>query len=141
MASSFSQEQQQQQAGMITPVPRFIILLATVEWKPNNYLPLLNLPQEKTYFQEAKNFLLTSPIRKALFINIPANKDLLGNNSSCPREDKEGKHRGKHSGLHFNLPTLREILEFTPRPADTKVYDPLPTHEELFQFLDDVHYA
>ena len=75
MASSSAQER----SGVTTPVPRFLVEFDKVEMKPNNHLPLLTIPKGKEYFMEARNFLLSSPAKKALMLNIPAVKTLLLN--------------------------------------------------------------
>ena len=46
MASSSVQER----SGVITPVPHFIVEFEKVEMKPNNFLPLLNIPKGKEYY-------------------------------------------------------------------------------------------
>ena len=58
-------------------MPRFILTLKQVEWKPNNHLPLVNLLADNSYFQDARNLLLNGPLKKAFTINIPPNKVLL----------------------------------------------------------------
>ena len=55
MASSSAQER----SGVITPVPHFIVDFEKVEMKPNNFLPLLNIPMGKEYYLEARNFLVS----------------------------------------------------------------------------------
>ena len=50
-----------------------------LEMKPNNHLPLLNIPKDKAYFMEARNFLLSGPARTALTLNIPVVQELLFN--------------------------------------------------------------
>ena len=80
MASSSSQ----QRSGVTTPVPRFLVNYDEVEMKPNNHLPLLNIPKDKAYFMEAKNFLLSSPAKTALTLNIPAIQTLLFNLWATP---------------------------------------------------------
>ena len=58
-------------------VPEYVLLYNEVTWKPTNHLPLLTLPEGKTYFQDARNLLINGPYKKALTLNIPANKELL----------------------------------------------------------------
>ena len=57
MASSSVQER----SGLVTPVPRFLVEVDKVEIKPNNFLPLLNIPKGKEYYLEARNFLISGP--------------------------------------------------------------------------------
>ena len=103
MASS--SHEQQQPAGDITPVARFINPLATVEWKANNYLPLVNLPKEKSYFQDARNLLMAEPIKKALTINVLANRDLLfdfwATALVIQEKTKKGNSMENGSRIHF----------------------------------------
>ena len=59
MAATSSQEQQQ--TSDIILVPLFVLTMVTVERKPINYLPLINLSADKEYFQDARNLLLNNP--------------------------------------------------------------------------------
>ena len=77
-------------SGVNYPVPRYIIPFKKVKWKLNNYLPLLNIPKGKEYFEEARQFLLLGLAKKALILNIPPNKKLifmsLGHCFGCYRD-------------------------------------------------------
>ena len=73
MASSSSQ----QRSGVNTPVPIFLVEFKEVEMKSNNHLPLLTLPNNKSYFMEARNFVLSGPAKTALTLNIPSVQSLL----------------------------------------------------------------
>ena len=69
MATSSSQQREE--------VPEYVLQYNEVTWKPTNHLPLLTIPESKSYFQDARNLLLSSPCKTALSLNIPANKELL----------------------------------------------------------------
>ena len=75
MASSSSQ----QRSEVTTPVTRFLVDYNEVEMKPNNHLPLLTIPNDKPYFMEARNFLLSGPAKTAITLNILAVQTLLYN--------------------------------------------------------------
>ena len=75
MASSSAQER----SGVTTPVPRFLVEFDKVEMKPNNHLPLLNIPKGKEYYLEARNLLVSGPAKIALMMNVPIVKSLLFN--------------------------------------------------------------
>ena len=69
MATSSSQQAEE--------VPEYVLQYDEVTRKPTNHLPLLTIPEGKTYFQDARNLLLSSPCKTALTLSIPANKELM----------------------------------------------------------------
>ena len=75
MATSSAQER----SGVTTPVRRFLVEFDKVDMKPNNHLPLLNIPKSKEYYLEARNFLVSGPAKTALMLNIPVVQSLLFN--------------------------------------------------------------
>ena len=75
MASSSAQLR----SGVTTLVARFLVEFDEVEMKPNNHLPLLNIPKDKAYLMEGRNFLLSGPAKTAPTLKIPVVKTLLFN--------------------------------------------------------------
>ena len=123
-------------------------LLNKVEMKPNNHLPLLTIPNGKEYFMEARNFLLSGPAKTALTLNIPAVQSLLFNlwattlvvTSETPKGVKYEYVSAflpyktddiKLEEFSFTLKDFRDVLQFPAKPADTKVYESLPTETQL----------
>ena len=140
MASSSAQLR----SVVTTPLPRFLVEYDEVEMKPNNHLPLLKIPKEKTYFKEARNFLLSGPAKTTLTLNIPVVQTLLFNLWDTAlvvtRETAKGKKYEYVSGFlpsktdntkmeefSFTLRDFRDVLKFPAKPANTKVYESLPT--------------
>ena len=142
-------------SSVITPVPRSVVDFDEVEMKWNNHLPLLIIPRGKEYFMEARNFLLSGPAKTALTLNIPAVKMLLFNLWATAlvvtgETAKETKYKyvsgflpskADHTKLEefsFTLRDFRDVLKFPAKPADTKVYETLPSEAQLIDFLDQI---
>ena len=153
MASSSAQER----SGVTTPVPRFLVEFDKVEMKPNNHLPLLNIPKGKEYFLEARNFLVLGPGKTALTLNIPAVQKLLFNlwatalvvAGETPKGTKYKYISGflpsksdetKLEEFSFTLRDFKDVLRFPAKPADTNAYESLPTKAQLVDFLDEIVY-
>ena len=133
MASSSVQER----SGVITPVPHFLVDVNKMEIKPNNFLPLLNIPKGKEYYLEARNFLISGPARTALMLSVPAVKSLLFNlwatalvvAGETPKGVKYEYVIGflpsktddtKLEEFSLTLRDFRDVLRFPAKPADTK---------------------
>ena len=142
MASSSVQER----SGVITPVPQnFVVEVDKIEMKPNNFLPLLNIPKGKEYYLEA-NFLISGPAKTALMLSVPAVKSLFFNLwatalvvagetqkgikyeyfSSIKYEYVSGflpskTNDTKLEEFSFTLRDFRDVLRFPAKPADTSV--------------------
>ena len=139
------------------PVPRLGVDFDEVEMKPNNHLPLLTILKGKEYFMEARNFLLSGPAKTALTLNIPAIQALLFNlwatalvvNGKTTKGMKyeyvsgflpSKSNHTKREEFSFTLRYLRDVLKFPAKPADTKVYETLPSKAQLIEFLDEIDY-
>ena len=139
MASSSAER-----SGVTTPVPRFLVEFNKVEMKPNNHLPLLTIPNGKEYYMEARNFLLSSPAKTAVTLNIRVVQSLLFNLWATALVVTGETPKGvqyeyvsaflpsktddtKLEEFSFTLRDFRDVLQFPAKPADTKVYESLRT--------------
>ena len=98
-----------------------------------------------------------APMNKSLTINIPPNRALLFNfwatalviqgvtkkcnkyeyvQSFIPSRDDPLKLEL----FEFTLTDFRALMEFPPKPANSKTYDPLPAEEKMISFLDEINY-
>ena len=136
IASSSAQER----SDVTTPVPRFLVEFDKVEMKPNNHLPLLNIPKGMEYYLEARNFLVSGPAKTALMLNVPAVQSLLFNlwgtalvvAGETPKGTKYEYISGflpsktndtKLEEFSFTLKDFRDVLRFPTKPADTNAYE------------------
>ena len=153
MASSSSQ----QRSGVTTSVPKFLVDYNEVEMKPHNHLPLLNIPNDRSYFMEARNFLLSGPAKTVLTLNILAVQTLLYNLWTnalvVTGETVKGTKYEYVSGFlpsktdhtkleefSFTLRDFKDVLQSPAKPADTKAYESLPTEAQLIEFLEEIDY-
>ena len=147
----------QQRFGVTTHVPRFRVDYDEVEMKPNNHLPLLTIPNHKSYFMEARNFLFSGPTKTAVTLNIPVMQTLLYNLWATALvvtgETAKGTKYEYVSGFipsktdhtkleefSFMLTDFRDVLQFPAKPADTKAYESLPSEPQLIEFLEEIDY-
>ena len=134
MATSFSSQKHQ-----ADDVPEYVLQYDEVAWKPINHLPILTLPEGKTYFQDARNLLINGPCKKALTLNIPANKQLLftfwaiahvlTGRTECGTEYEyiqgyipSKDDAAKLVSFDITLPGFRKLMEFPPKPAGAASY-------------------
>ena len=100
-------------------------------------------------------------MKKALTISFPPIKELLFNfwatalvvpatsandtkyeyvSGFLPsKSDPSKSDPSKLELFNFTIREFKDVLKFPSRPADTKVYEDLPSDEELISFLDEIN--
>jgi len=118
---------------------------------------LPTIPEGKTYFKNARNLRVNGPCKKALTLNIPANKQLLftfwaiahllSGRTECGTEYEyiQGYIPSKDDDLKFEifdvtLSGFCKLMEFPTKLVGAATYDPLLTEAEMIEFLDSINY-
>ena len=152
MATSSSSQKKQAE-----DVPEYVIHFKEVASKPTNHLPLLPIPEGKSYFQDARNLLINGLCKTSLTLNIPANKELLFTfwatshvltgytDKGTAYEYIQGFIPSKDAvvklvNFDITLPGFRQLMGFPRKPANATSYESLPTEDEMIEFLDSINY-
>ncbi|KAJ9555546.1 hypothetical protein OSB04_010160 [Centaurea solstitialis] len=117
-----------------------------VQFKQNNVLALFDIPEDKEYLIPAKDFLLRSPLKTAFSLDPKPNKPMLQQLWSTAMVTKEKNSRGvlrevikfqiRDNLISFGFGTLRNVLNFPKK----KHFPPVPTADEIVEFLDTIGY-
>ena len=138
-----------------TEAPNVAIDVERIEFKSNNYLGTFQLPADREYLTEAKEWLLNCPLSHAFQINpLPYNKELLASVWSTAEVIGVRNSKGQlvqkirltyttkneqgdeiYESIDFNAGSLRNTLQIPVY----KPYTPEVTKEEIIQFLDEIH--
>ncbi|KAJ9565842.1 hypothetical protein OSB04_001808 [Centaurea solstitialis] len=101
-----------------------------LQFKANNLVGLIDLPEGKEYLQPAKEFLLSSPLKTAFTLNPKSIKPLLLQLWSTATVAQEKSPKGKLRR------TLRNVLNIPSK----KRYPPPPSKDEIIALLDSIGY-
>ncbi|KAJ9541569.1 hypothetical protein OSB04_028075 [Centaurea solstitialis] len=117
-----------------------------VQFKQNNVVGLFDIPEDKDYLLPAKEFLLNSPLKTAFTLDPKPNKPMLQQLWSTATVAKEKNAKGvlrevikfqiKENIISFGFGTLRNVLNFPKK----KRFPPVPTADEIIEFLDAIGY-
>ncbi|KAJ9547854.1 hypothetical protein OSB04_020397 [Centaurea solstitialis] len=117
-----------------------------VQFKQNNVVGLFDIPEGKEYLIPAKDFLLRSPLKTAFTLDPKPNKPMLQQLWSTATVAKEKNTKGvlrevikfqiKENIISFGFGTLRNVLNFPKK----KRFPPVPTADEIVEFLDAIGY-
>ncbi|KAJ9541498.1 hypothetical protein OSB04_028004 [Centaurea solstitialis] len=117
-----------------------------VQFKQNNVLALFDIPDNKEYLIPAKDFLLRSPLKTAFTLDPKPNKPMLQQLWSTATVTKEKNSKGvlrevikfqiRDNLISFGFGTLRNVLNFPKK----KRFPPVPTSDEIIEFLDAIGY-
>ncbi|KAJ9560217.1 hypothetical protein OSB04_005377 [Centaurea solstitialis] len=117
-----------------------------VQFKQNNVVGLFDIPADKEYLLPAKEFLLNSPLKTAFTLDPKPNKPMLQQLWSTATVAKEKNTKGvlrevikfqiKENIISFGFGTLRNVLNFPKK----KRFPPVPTADEIIEFLDAIGY-
>ncbi|KAJ9562397.1 hypothetical protein OSB04_007557 [Centaurea solstitialis] len=117
-----------------------------VQFKQNNVVGLFDIPADKEYLLPAKEFLLNSPLKTAFTLDPKPNKPMLQQLWSTTTVAKEKNTKGvlrevikfqiKENIISFGFGTLRNVLNFPKK----KRFPPVPTADEIVEFLDAIGY-
>ncbi|KAJ9561000.1 hypothetical protein OSB04_006160 [Centaurea solstitialis] len=117
-----------------------------VQFKQNNVVALFDIPEDKDYLLPAKEFMLNSPLKTAFTLDPKPNKPMLQQLWSTATVAKEKNAKGvlrevikfqiKENIISFGFGTLRNVLNFPKK----KRFPPVPTADEIVEFLDTIGY-
>ncbi|KAJ9556806.1 hypothetical protein OSB04_011420 [Centaurea solstitialis] len=117
-----------------------------VQFKQNNVVGLFDIPADKEYLLPAKEFLLNSPLKTAFTLDPKPNKPMLQQLWSTATVAKEKNTKGvlrevikfqiKENIISFGFGTLRNVLNFPKK----KRFPPVPSADEIIEFLDAIGY-
>ncbi|KAJ9557956.1 hypothetical protein OSB04_012570 [Centaurea solstitialis] len=117
-----------------------------VQFKQNNVVGLFDIPEGKEYLIPAKDFLLRSPLKTAFTLDPKPNKPMLQQLWSTATVAQEKNAKGvlrevikfqiKENIISFGFGTLRNVLNFPKK----KRFPPVPTADEIVEFLDAIGY-
>ncbi|KAJ9558089.1 hypothetical protein OSB04_012703 [Centaurea solstitialis] len=117
-----------------------------VQFKQNNVVGLFDIPADKEYLLPAKEFLLNSPLKTTFTLDPKPNKPMLQQLWSTATVAKEKNTKGvlrevikfqiKENIISFGFGTLRNVLNFPKK----KRFPPVPTADEIVEFLDAIGY-
>ncbi|KAJ9560929.1 hypothetical protein OSB04_006089 [Centaurea solstitialis] len=117
-----------------------------VQFKQNNVLALFDIPDDKEYLIPAKDFMLRSPLKTAFTLDPKPNKPMLQQLWSTATVTKEKNTKGvlrevikfqiRDNLISFGFGTLRNVLNFPKK----KRFPPVPTSDEIVEFLDAIGY-